>query len=106
MDEIARYSGCDIRQASTYQRQVQQKPGGVAGGFKDSGVSEMIEEQLYLYRWGNNSKRVTMKGRICRVLARGKKNSCSIEFIDNGQQEVVSRNSLKKQGSDEEAKAT
>lgn len=31
-----------------------------------------------------------------KVLARGKMNSCLIEFIDNNQREVVSRNALKK----------
>jgi len=54
-------------------------------------------EQLYKYCWGNNLKRQTMKGRTCRVLARAKKmNSCMIEFIDNGQLECVSRNSIRK----------
>jgi hypothetical protein len=56
----------------------------------------MMSEQLYEYRWGNNQKRRTMKGRKCRVVSRGKKNSCVIEFVDNGQQEVVSRNALRK----------
>lgn len=51
---------------------------------------------LYRYRWGNNEKRLTMKGRICVVLARGRMNSCLIEFVDDGQQEIVSRNSLRK----------
>lgn len=49
---------------------------------------------LYEYRWGNNSKRETMKGRACQVLQRLKMNSCIIRFIDNGQMECVSRNSL------------
>jgi hypothetical protein len=54
-------------------------------------------EQLYKFCWGNNSKRQTMKGRICRVICRAKKmNSCGIQFIDNGQLECVSRNSLRK----------
>ena len=53
--------------------------------------------QLYKFCWGNNSKRQTMKGRICRVICRAKKmNSCGIQFIDNGQLECVSRNSLRK----------
>ena len=56
-----------------------------------------IAEQLYKYRCGNNLKRQTMKGRICRVICRAKKmNSCMIQFIDNGQLECVSRNSLRK----------
>ena len=56
----------------------------------------MNNEQLYKYNWGNNEKRRAMRGRICRVIARAKKNSCWIEFLDNGQQECVSRNSLRK----------
>lgn len=43
------------------------------------------------YRWGNNSKRKTMKGRECKIIARGKRmGSICIEFLDNGQREIVS----------------
>lgn len=52
--------------------------------------------QRYIYCWGNNEKRATMKGRECIVIARGKMNSCLIEFTDNGQREVTSRNSVRK----------
>ena len=51
---------------------------------------------IYKFCWGNNEKRQTMKGRFCRVLARGKMNSCLVEFIDNQQREVVSRNAVRK----------
>jgi len=51
---------------------------------------------IYIYRWGNNPKRKIMKGRHCRVLARGKMNSCLVQFIDTGQREITSRNALKK----------
>jgi hypothetical protein len=50
----------------------------------------------YIYVWGNNPKRETLKGRRCRVLARGKKNSILVEF-ENGQKEIVSRNSVRKE---------
>jgi len=56
----------------------------------------MPVEQTYAYAWGNNSKRATLKGRTCRVLARLKKNSIVIEFLDNGQQEVTSRYAIRK----------
>ena len=36
------------------------------------------------------------KGRECIVLSRGKMNSILIEFCDNNQREIVSRNSLKR----------
>jgi hypothetical protein len=55
-----------------------------------------MKTQLYYFAWGNNEKRETMKGRVCRVLARGKKNSIMIEFVDNGQREIVSRNSVRR----------
>lgn len=51
-----------------------------------------------IYRWrripfhgGNNP----LYRRICRVLARGKKNSALVEF-ENGERHIVSRNALKK----------
>jgi len=49
----------------------------------------------YYFAWGNNEKRAKMKDRPCKVTARGKMNSCEIEFED-GQKEIVSRNSLRK----------
>jgi hypothetical protein len=52
--------------------------------------------RAYLYRWGNNPKRATLKGRQCRVLARLARNSALVEF-ENGQREVISRNALKRQ---------
>jgi len=50
----------------------------------------------YRYIWGNNEKRATLKGRMCRVVARGRMNSALVEFTDNGQREVISRNALRK----------
>ncbi len=66
---------------------------------QDSKVTVMVKaaEQTYVYAWGNNSKRATMKGRKCRVLWRGGMNSAHIEFLDNGQKEVISRNALRKE---------
>ena len=51
--------------------------------------------RVYTYAWGNNEKRATMKGRTCRVVARGRMNSVMIEFTDNGQREITSRNALR-----------
>jgi hypothetical protein len=56
----------------------------------------MSFNKKYIYRWGNNEKRKGMKNRICFVICRGSLNSCLIEFEDNGQREVVSRNALSK----------
>ena len=49
----------------------------------------------YVYIWGNNPKRITLKYRRCRVLQRFSLNSAIVEF-ENGQREVVSRNALRK----------
>ncbi len=56
----------------------------------------MISEQLYTYNWKNNEKRITMYKRVCKVTAKGAKNSIRIEFVDNGQKEIVSANSISK----------
>ncbi len=50
----------------------------------------------YVYGWGNNVKRATLKGRRCRVVVRGAMNSALVEFGDTGQREVVSRNALRR----------
>ena len=50
--------------------------------------------KTYLYGWGNNTKRKTMKNRTCQVLARGRMNSIMIKFVDNDQIEIVSRWSI------------
>jgi hypothetical protein len=49
----------------------------------------------YVFMWGNNEKRKNLKGRRCYVMAQGKKNSILIEFADNSQKEIVSRNSIR-----------
>jgi len=56
----------------------------------------MTAPQLYVYGWGNNEKRATLRGRVCRVICRGAMNSALVEFVDGGQREVISRNALKK----------
>lgn len=49
----------------------------------------------HIYAWGNNPKRATLKGRKCCIVASGKMNSIMIEF-ENGQREIVSRRSVRK----------
>lgn len=48
-------------------------------------------DTLYLYRWNRQSR----KGQFCRVLVRGKRNSCLVQFED-GYRMVTSRNALAK----------
>jgi hypothetical protein len=49
------------------------------------------ERMTHVYRWN----RMGRKGQSCRVLVRGKMNSCLIEFTD-GFKAVTSRNALRK----------
>ncbi len=49
---------------------------------------------MYKYVWGNNMKRKTYKGRICKVLAKGKMNSICIEF-ENGERTITSRYAIR-----------
>jgi DNA-binding winged helix-turn-helix (wHTH) protein len=51
--------------------------------------------KIYKYNWKNNEKRKTLYNRNCTILKFGKKNSILIEFLDNNQREIVSRNSVK-----------
>lgn len=51
---------------------------------------------IFVYVWGNNDKRASLKGRPCRIVARGQMRSVLAEF-DNGQREVVSYRALRKE---------
>ena len=51
---------------------------------------------VYYYAWKNNEKRRMMYRRLCKVMVRGALNSCLVQFLDNGEREVVSRNSLRR----------
>jgi len=54
-----------------------------------------MTETLYLYRW-NRPGLPGRKGTLCRVLARGKMNSCAIQFLSDGFSAVTSRNALQR----------
>jgi predicted DNA-binding transcriptional regulator AlpA len=51
--------------------------------------------ERYVYAWGNNKKRATLKGRECEVVARGAMDSVLVRFLDTGQCDVVSRRGLR-----------
>ena len=51
---------------------------------------------IYRYTWGNNAKRATLKGRRCILLATGALGSVKVQFLDNGQEEIVSRRALRR----------
>ena len=55
-----------------------------------------IHDLTHTYAWGNNEKRETLKGRPCRIVARGSMRSVMVEFAD-GQHEIVSIRALRKE---------
>jgi hypothetical protein len=59
----------------------------------------VVAEFPYVYRWARYLGLPVLggerKGQPCKVLARGKRNSCLIEFPD-GLQAVTSRNALRR----------
>jgi len=63
-------------------------------------VSENDKTETYIYRWRDNSKRAVLYGKRCRLLLRLPMNSAVVEFED-GHAEVISRNALKKIGSED-----
>ena len=50
----------------------------------------------YRFCWKNNPKRRTLYGKTCVLIARMTMNSVLVEFVDTGEQEVVSRYSIRK----------
>jgi hypothetical protein len=51
---------------------------------------------LYRFKWRNNLKRMTLYNRVFKVIIRGPANSALVEFVDNKQREVISRNAMEK----------
>lgn len=49
----------------------------------------------HVFVWGNIGRRPELKGRRCRVLARGTRQSVMVEF-ENGQREIVSFRALRR----------
>ncbi len=59
-------------------------------------MTDRLRREIYIYAWGNNSKRAILNGRECVVVARGTMSSCLVEFVDNGQREVISLRALRR----------
>lgn len=55
-----------------------------------------MNEQAYVYVWGNNPRRAELKGRECIVLASGTMNSILVRFLDTGEQVLTSRNGIRR----------
>lgn len=58
-----------------------------------------MSDRLYEYAWGNNPVRAALKGRVCRVVARGgrgSKNTVLVEFVDTGERVSTSLRALRR----------
>ena len=53
----------------------------------------------YFYAWGNNPVRAALKGRKCKLLATGTRNTVLIEMCDTGERVTTSRRALRKTNS-------
>lgn len=60
------------------------------------GFSAIVMSRIYEYRWGNNPKRLEMKGRKCVLLKSLRMGSAIIQFVDNGQIDVTSSRALRR----------
>lgn len=83
--------------APIIQRFVGQPAKNLGAWVRQQGDVEFVRlgELPYVYSWGNNEKRVHLKGRPCRIVSRGAMRSVMIEFAD-GQREIVSIRALRK----------
>ena len=59
------------------------------------GIDTLMVFVTHTYAWGNNEKRVALKGRHCRVVARGRMRSVLVEF-GNGERVVTSERALRR----------
>ena len=54
----------------------------------------------WVYSWGNNEKRKTLKGKLCRVISRAHVMRSVLIELEDGQREIVSERSLRKAPND------
>ena len=66
---------------------------GLLPGFEP--VGRPTGPPAYVFGWGNNPRRAELKGRRCRILARGARGSVLVAF-EGGAVEVVSRRALRR----------
>jgi hypothetical protein len=50
---------------------------------------------VYVYVWGNNERRATLKGRRCAVEARGAMGTALVRFLDTGERVTTSSRALR-----------
>lgn len=51
---------------------------------------------VYVFYWGDNPVRARLKGRRCRVLARGSKGTVLAQFLDTGERVTCSFRALRR----------
>lgn len=54
-----------------------------------------MTETLYVFVWANSPRRAELRGRECRLLCSGTKNSVLLEFVDTGERVVASRYAIR-----------
>lgn len=51
---------------------------------------------IYVYAWGNNSRRADLKGRECVIEATGALGTALVRFMDTGERVTTSRRALRR----------
>jgi hypothetical protein len=51
--------------------------------------------RVYVYAWGNNERRMGLKGRRCVIEARGALGTVLVRFLDTGERVTTSRRALR-----------
>jgi hypothetical protein len=55
------------------------------------------EPPTYTFAWGNNPRRAELRGRRCRILARGRMGTVLVEFLDSGERVTCSFRALRRE---------
>lgn len=61
-----------------------------------NGRQRVFDVQTYTFSWGNNEKRLELKGRECLLAGTAAKNSVCMVFLDDGHWECVDRKAIRK----------
>lgn len=51
--------------------------------------------KVYVYAWGNNERRMQLKGRHCEIEARGALGTVLVRFLDSGERVTTSSRALR-----------
>jgi hypothetical protein len=66
--------------------------------FRSASASDTVARnipKIYIYAWGNNERRATLKGRRCVIEARGALGTVLVRFLDTGERVTTSRRALR-----------